>query len=459
MSRCMELLMAAGMSAGEAAAKKLLFERTLQAMPRDGERGGPPRAFYVPGRIEILGKHTDYAGGRSLLCTVERGFCLIARPRQDDQVQVINARSRARCSLALSPKLKPSERLWCNYPGMVARRMARNFPNARQGADIAFISDLPAASGMSSSSALMVAVFLALADVNDLENSDQYRREIHGPEDLAGYLGAVENGESFGSLAGDLGVGTFGGSEDHVAILCCRPGELSQYSFCPIRHERNLKLPDDHVLIVGVSGVAAIKTGESRARFNRMSLAARAILETWRAATGRHDPTLAAAVASDHDAPDRIRRFLDASTHETFPASELRDRLEQFLDESMNIIPSAGAALAAGDLPLFGALTDRSQKNAESLLGNQVPETVDLVRAARSLGAVAASAFGAGFGGSVWALCRVEHAAEFERRWATWYRVRFPGVGRARFFRSFPGPPAMRLNSADTEPRSAKPQF
>ena len=57
-----------------------------------------------------------------------------------------------------------------------------------------------------------------------------------------------------------------------------------------------------------------------------------------------------------------------------------------------------------GDLDAFGALVDRSQALAESLLGNQVLQTIHLASSARQLGAVAASAFGAGFGGSVSAL-------------------------------------------------------
>src|SRR3954469_11127256 len=46
------------------------------------------RAWWVPGRIEFLGKHTDYAGGRSLVCATERGFAVVARPRADDKVRV-----------------------------------------------------------------------------------------------------------------------------------------------------------------------------------------------------------------------------------------------------------------------------------------------------------------------------------------------------------------------------------
>src|SRR2546426_5727107 len=118
---------------------------------------------------------------------------------------------------------------------------------------------------MSSSSALVVAVFTALADVNALERRPEYLADIRGVEDLAGYLGAVENGLSFGPLAGDRGVGTFGGSEDHTAILCSRAGRLAQYAFRPVRFERDVGLPPDWTFVVGASGVAAEKAGGARA--------------------------------------------------------------------------------------------------------------------------------------------------------------------------------------------------
>ena len=122
--------------------------------------------------------------------------------------------------------LQPTIGHWSNYPMTVARRIARNFPGGLRGAEMAVASDLPIASGMSSSSALMVTCFLMLADINDLADRPEYNADIHSPEELAGYLGAVENGQTFGGLVGDAGVGTFGGSEDHTAMLCCRGGGL-----------------------------------------------------------------------------------------------------------------------------------------------------------------------------------------------------------------------------------------
>ena len=126
-----------------------------------------------------------------------------------------------------------------------------------------------------------------------------------------------------------------------------------------------------------------------------------------------------------------------------FSAGELTDRFEHFLAESVQIVPAAGDALAAGDVEAFGRLTDRSQNLAETLLGNQVPETIFLARSARDCGAAAASAFGAGFGGSVWALTTRSQARPLLEKWRRQYQKAFPAAaGEASFFVTGPGPAA-----------------
>ncbi len=445
MNQIAKRLISIGMSSSAAADKADLFERASRALPRKSKGGKEITAYFVPGRIEVLGKHTDYAGGRSIVCTAERGFCLVARSRADAGLHIVDARSQETCMLSLTSGEETTTRPWCRYPLAVVQRVARNFPEARRGADISFASDLPQAAGMSSSSALIVAFFLALSDINTLSESPAYRRNIQCLEELAGYLGTVENGQNFGTLAGDRGVGTFGGSEDHTAILCSSSGKLKQYSFCPIRHERTLAFPDGYVFSIAVSGVVAMKTGAARENYNRAALSARRIADIWRAATGCNDDTLAAALTHSPDAPERMRDILRAAPDPVFPPNVLRDRFEQFLLESNMIIPSASEALDTLDLQKFGTLSDLSQREAETRLGNQVPETIALVRSARSLGAVAASAFGAGFGGSVWALVPASDAAEFLSQWAAAYQNRFPNAVPAQFFTSLPGPPAHRL--------------
>ncbi len=423
------------------------FDRAAGALGPDASREAS--GFFVPGRIEVLGKHTDYAGGRSLLCAVEQGFTVAVAPRADGVIRIINVDRADEMTCAWDQWLEPSIGQWTNYPMTVVRRVARNFASARLGADVAFVSDLPPSAGMSSSSAFMIAVFLALAEVNRLAVQPGYRSEIRGPEDLAAYLATIENGRSFGRLTGDRGVGTFGGSEDHTAILCCRADELAQYAFGPVRLERTVPFPSGHTLVVAASGVVAEKTGNVRDKYNRLSLAVQAILEHWRADSGRNDPTLEAAARSSPDAVDRIRGALARTTDSTFSSTELLDRFDQFRQESLELVPLAATALIAGDLAGFGTCVDRSQRCAEQLLGNQVAETAALQRLAREHGAVAASAFGAGFGGSVWAMVPESRVDTFRDGWRSAYLSAFPAhAAHAMFIVTHAGPGAMSVSRA-----------
>ena len=438
-----EALASAGMSERAAQEKARMFK----AVDRELKTGDNPEAlrWFVPGRIEVLGKHTDYAGGRSLLCAAERGFCVVARPRTDSLVRINDDVRRQSFEFTISPNLEIASSHWELYPAAVARRLARNFPGGLHGADISLASDLPSAAGMSSSSALVIAIYSVLSAVNRLSERTEYQADIRTEEDLAGYLGCVENGQDYRSLVGDSGVGTFGGSEDHTAILASKAGHLKQYSFCPVKLERTLQLPGELVFVIGVSGIAADKTGSAKLRYNRASQAVRSILQAWRSEEGPLAATLAAAAASSFDAPDRIRAMI-RRTGTLEDSAWLLDRFQQFWAESEKIIPLASKALTRRDLRAFGELVDESQAAAESLLGNQVPETVWLARQARALGACAASAFGAGFGGSVWALVRREEAAGFTGRWREAYEhSTFKAARTSEFLVTAAGPPAIRL--------------
>lgn len=434
-----------GLGAAACHAKAGLFARAVTVLNQWQSREALA-GFFVPGRIEVLGKHTDYAGGRTMVAVTERGFVLVAAARADQVVRICDAATAEVAEFKLDAGLLPRHDHWSNYPMTVARRVARNFPGAGRGADIAFISDLPAAAGMSSSSAFMVATFLGLAEVNHLAARPEFLENIADLTDLADYLGTIENGQTFKGLVGDVGVGTFGGSEDHTAMLNARPNQVSQYSYAPVRFERTMALPEDYVFVLGFSGVVAAKTGTAREPYNRLSRRAARLAELWRAASGRHDPHLAAALASGPAAMGQFLELVEQGEPDEAEARALLGRLEHFVTENEQLLPAAGDALAEGDLRHFGELVDRSQLAAEKLLGNQIPQTVFLALSARAAGAVAASAFGAGFGGSVWALVDARQVDTFLEEWSETYRLQYPDESAsARFFASAAGPAAFQL--------------
>jgi galactokinase len=403
--------------------------------------GQPPEwSWFVPGRLEVFGKHTDYAGGRSLLAAVPRGFGVAAGPRPDRLVRVIDVRYGSRAEIdphddrgALSG--------WASYVQVVARRFARNFPGAALGLDLAIASDLPRAAGLSSSSALVVAVAMALARRARLQARDEWQAQIASTEDLAWYLGCVENGLDYRGLAGTSGVGTHGGSQDHTAILACRVGHLSRYRFLPVAREEDVAMPSDWAFVIVSSGVHADKAGSVRDDYNRTALGTRALLACWNQATGDPAPSLAAALARE-GALARLRDLISTHTPPGHAPDALARRLAHFVAEDARV-PAAARAFAAADAKAIGALARDSQREADDWLGNQVEETRALAVTAMEIGAMAASSFGAGFGGSVWALVPRHDAARFAAAWLREYvrRCRIPPGPTLEWFVARPGPP------------------
>ncbi|MGH9411729.1 MAG: galactokinase family protein [Vicinamibacterales bacterium] len=396
----------------ESAAKaRLLGIATGQIRAVGGE---PDGAWWVPGRLEIFGKHTDYAGGRTLVTAVPRGFIVAARRRGDNIVQAIDAVNGETATMATHESSGPTSG-WSHYVATVVNRLARNFPEAPLGADIAFASDLPRAAGMSSSSALVVGVAQALVELSGIGQSPMWRAHVATPLDKASYFACIENGSRFESFAGDAGVGTHGGSEDHAAMIDARAGQVSAFAFVPPRAFGRAPMPGEWSFVVAASGIVAEKTGAARHAYNRLADGARALLDLWNGA-GREAPSLAAALASASDAADRLRSQLRRSSVRGWTWDDLERRLDHFIREDARV-EAALAAFAAADTRALDQLSATSQTDAERLLGNQVDETVALAADARHEGAFAACSFGAGFGGSVWALVEAGDAERFAARW------------------------------------------
>jgi len=142
----MKKLIELGVSEPEAVAKTRLYEladKALDAVRADFQRW----SLWVPGRIEVLGKHTDYAGGRSLVCALERGFCVVVAPRKDSVVRVIAIDKKAVFETNLLSPVAGEKASWTQYIATVVSRLSTNFDRVNRGADIAIASDLPQDAG------------------------------------------------------------------------------------------------------------------------------------------------------------------------------------------------------------------------------------------------------------------------------------------------------------------------
>lgn len=415
---------------------------TLQFAARFGDRSGA-RSWFVPGRIEVFGKHVDYAGGRSLLAAIDRGFHIIARPRPDKRVHLVDARSRQAFAGVIAPDLPQHPGTWTDYPVTVLRRIARDFPDARTGMDAVVLSTLPSAAGLSSSSALVIATFLPLAEFNSLHHDQRFREFCTPGPRLADYLGAVENGRAFGPFEADFGVGTQGGSQDHSAIICCSSDRLAQVRFRPTELESQVSFPDDWCFVVAASGVPAPKGGAVREHYNALANDAATLLNAWNHSRGEDCQSLLRILESDPDAGTELERLIGGLPQ----ADRLIRRLGQFRRETTELIPAAVSALESRDLDSFGALVSESALVGDQALANQVEPTRDLCRLAGRFGAAGASGFGAGFGGSVYAVVRRDAVDSFARDWREEYRRLHPGLAeRSDFLIVRPGDGASEVS-------------
>ena len=434
----------AGVESAEMPARLALIDEAVGGFRKAVGRS-PQWGWLVPGRIEVFGKHTDYAGGRSLVAAVPRGFAVVAAPRDDGRVIARDIRWNAAMEVESAGDPRTFHG-WANYVAVVVRRLARNFPGATLGADVAFSSDLPRAAGVSSSSALVVGLALALVRRAQLDQRPEWRHAIQNPLDLAGYLGAVENGLTFRSLAGASGVGTHGGSEDHNAMLNGRPGHVSAFSYVPTRPVGEAAVPAGWRFVLMTSGVEAAKAGAARGRYNTASLATRALVDVWRRATGDARPqTLAEVLGSAPGADAELRFALEQHAHPDFPADALARRLAHFMAEDGRVLVALDS-FARGDQIRLGELAAASQADAAGLLGNQIPETIAMAALAREAGAFAASSFGAGFGGSVWALTDATDPTVVAGRWRSAYQARFPSLANVNALIVRPGAPAVAFD-------------
>ena len=380
------------------------------------------RPLFVPGRIELFGKHVDYGGGPSLTCAVALGITATIERIDRPVLEVVDEVTRRRTRAPLRRDAQAGASHGGTYVAAVARRMARDFAPLRQGVRVTTRSDLPRSSGLSSSSALVVLLTLAVAEANRLRERRVWRDYLFAPLALAEYAAAIEMGGPWGPFPGEEGVGTRGGAQDHIAICCNLADQVGMYAYLPAAALGRAPFPAEWSLVVAVSGVKATKTAGAMADYNRAADELRGLLAAWNVATGRADLSLRGALASGPDALERLTRVARGGGD---PAGLLA-RLEQFRAETERIVPGALEAFRAVDARRLGELAVESQQLAELVLRNQVPETMHLVRTAMDAGAHAASAFGAGFGGAVWAVVDTSEAEAMTARW------------RARYVRAFP---------------------
>ncbi len=186
--------------------------------------GGPGVSAFAPGRVNLIGEHTDYNGGFVLPCALNLGIYGAARLRDDNSLRLYSANFKSSGVTELTIDSLCAEG-WAAYPTAVFKAFSAMGYKVDRGADFAFFGDLPDGSGLSSSAALEVLTGLLL-------------KELYGfsvtPQELA----------VFGQFAENRFIGVNCGIMDQFASAMGRSGSAVllnsatlEYSYAPFDYD------------------------------------------------------------------------------------------------------------------------------------------------------------------------------------------------------------------------------
>ncbi|MGT2425445.1 galactokinase [Amnibacterium kyonggiense] len=345
----------------------------VRALFRGSFGAEPTGCWRAPGRVNLIGEHTDYNDGFVLPFAIDRATTVALAPRDDDRVRLVSTFDGALVESDLGAVDRRDFAGWSAYPLGVAWAIGERHAGAeRRGFDVAVDSDVPVGAGLSSSAAIEMAVAVALNDVWGLGLD---RAEL-------ARIGQRAENIAVGAPTGimDQSASVFG-EADAAVFLDCRTLDVQQV---PLGFDAAGLV----LLVVDTKVEHQHSTGGYRDR--------RDACERGAAAMGV--PALRDVTVDDLP---RAQELLDDVTFR---------RVRHVVTEDARVLESV-AALRSGDLARFGALMDASHVSMRDDFEISVPQLDAVVATAQAAGAVGARMTGGGFGGCAIALVRADAAA------------------------------------------------
>ena len=409
------------------------INRALQLFSKEFPGAREVFILRAPGRVNLIGEHTDYNGLPALPIAIDRDIILIGAPRGDPEIHVCNTNESfgSRRFEACGSVEPYSAGDWGNYAKASAQSLALHFPGHRfRGFDAVVDGNIPIASGLSSSSALVVAFALATLAANELEMDRLQLADL------------LARGEQY--------VGTRGGGMDQAVCLLAQVGHALKIDFFPLKAEQTA-LPPGYSFVICNSLVAAPKSAAMRFAYNLRAAETRIAAALMGRALGEKmgrngagierlgdlisgslnlsdeeidallENTLSEESYSTGEAarmlgaePDDFHRqyfgAFDEAEIESIPGLKLRRRSLHVITEGRRV-EQAADALKSGRVEEFGRLMNQSHQSCANDYEISTPELDALVAIARDAGALGARLTGAGFGGCTINLVE-ENAAE-----------------------------------------------
>lgn len=371
------------------------------------ERFGPgadPVVARAPGRVNIIGEHTDYNGGYVLPFAIDRYTEVALRPREGRTARVYSAAFAAAVSFELDPDGFERSGRWEDYIKGIVRELFHH-GELRHGFDAAIAGNVPVGAGLSSSASLEVAFALGLSRL--------YGIELAGLE-LVTLCQRAEQGF----------VGTDCGIMDQYVAFYGEEGAAILLDTSSLAHRCiPLSIPGTTFLVVD----SGVRRALARSGYNDRRRERAEALAWLRKALGRELNTLSEVTPEElvevkGDMPPVLWR-----------------RAMHVAEENRRVLRAA-TALERGDPRGLGALLFSSHASLRDLFEVSTPELDFLVEWAADHGALGARLIGGGFGGATLHLVPGEAVEAYvaELSWA--YRRRTSA--EPRIFTVRPGPGA-----------------
>ena len=434
---CPDLPMTLTTIYGGAAAGQISRYRAALATFAVQYGSGSVSFFRAPGRVNLIGEHTDYHHGFVLPVSLDKDVLLLARPRADAAVNLTNVEAEfPPRQFEISPDILSGPRGdWGNYARGAAQELARRFGPTLCGMDALTASappwGVPRGAGVSSSSALTVVVAVALAHLNDLEVSPTAMASLTGEAEwYVGTRGGVM--DQFAALLGRRG---------HALFFDCRPRDGAYLT-------EHIPLPEGYALVVAESGARHQNTrsefnlrvaeGKVGVRLLQAHHPAQSITHLRDVSPASLGVSLAEVLSLlEETLPERVgagqlvtlglnRAWLEelAADH-NLPAEavyHVRARCRHVVTENERVL-AAVAALRAGDVPALGRLLDAAHASMRDDYAASCLEVDVLAEIARAApGCLGARLTGAGWGGCVVALVETGAVDAFRQEVMTGYR-------------------------------------